>query len=193
MVLTQDDVRVHQWTKDEYYRIAATGVFNGRHVELIEGQVVDMSPMGTQHITGVDLTELALERAFGAGHFVRTQAPLDLGDGSEPEPDVMVLRGHPRDYAAAHPREAILILEVADTSLAYDQRDKASLYAKAGGPDYWVLNLGQRRLEVRRDPLPDSTQPFGYGYRSTTIFTEADGVAPLGAPQAEIRVADLLP
>jgi Uma2 family endonuclease len=96
-------------------------------------------------------------------------------------------------YKDAHPTTAVLIVEVAEASLTYDRTEKASLYAKAGIQDYWGLNLINRRLEVRRTPIVDSTQPFGFGYASVTILTETEFVAPLALAQAKIASADLLP
>ena len=135
----------------------------------------------------------ALRGAFGASAFVQTQSPIDLGELSEPEPDIAVIRGDARDYSQAHPRTALLIVEVAESSLDYDRTEKASLYAAAGIPDYWVLNLRDRRLEVRRDPVPDETQLYGYRYESVTVLNAGDFVSPLAAPGASIAIVDLLP
>jgi Uma2 family endonuclease len=95
---------------------------------------------------------MALARAFGEGWEIRTQAPIALDEASEPEPDVAVVRGGPRDYAAAHPAEPALVLEVALTSLDFDRERKSSLYACAGRPKYWIVNLVDRVLEIRRAP-----------------------------------------
>jgi len=153
--------QVHQWTRQEYYKMAEAGLFNGKHVELIAGQVIETSPMGSYHCTAVILTGDVLRRVFGQGCFVSIKHPLDLGQTSDPEPDVAVIAGDVRDYKDAHPTTAVLIVEVADTSLAYDCTTKASLYAKAGIPDYWILNLMDRQLEVRRDPVADPTRGDG--------------------------------
>ena len=110
--------RVHQWTRDEYYKMAAVGLFDGKHVELIEGQVIEMSPMGSRHRTTTTLTGDVLRLVFRPGYFVSIQCPLDLGEVSEPEPDVAVIPGNVRDYTDAHPTTAVLVVEVADTSLA---------------------------------------------------------------------------
>lgn len=185
--------RAHLWTRGEYYKMAEAGLFEGRHVELIEGQVIEMSPMGSLHATAVALTARALEKAFGQGYFVRWQIPLAASEISEPEPDVAVIAGDVRDYREAHPTTAFLIVEIADTSLAYDRTHKASVYAKAGIADYWVVNLIDRQLEVRRNPLPDAAQPFGFGYADVKILSAADSISPLSMPQATVAVADLLP
>ncbi|OGG43665.1 MAG: hypothetical protein A3F84_25800 [Candidatus Handelsmanbacteria bacterium RIFCSPLOWO2_12_FULL_64_10] len=185
--------QIHLWTRGEYYKMAEAGLFEGRHVELIEGRVVEMSPMGSLHATAVALTARALEKAFGQGYFVRWQMPLAAGETSEPEPDVAVIAGDVRDYREAHPTTAVLIVEVADTSLAYDRFEKASLYARAGIPDYWVLNLIDRQFEVRRNRGPDAAQPFGFGYADVKVLSSVDSITPLSMPQATVSVTDLLP
>lgn len=182
-----------RWTKHDYYKMAEMGLFNGKHVELIEGEVVEMSPMGPPHITSVTLTGDRLRRVFGQGFFVRVQGSFDAGELSEPEPDVAVIRGNVRDYKDAHPTTAALIVEVAETSLAYDRADKASLYAKAGIEEYWIVNLVDNQLEVHRQPAPMPDQPFGFGYASVIVLKPTDTVSPLAAPHAIVAVADLLP
>lgn len=124
---------VHMWPRSEYYKMAEAGLFAGKHMELIEGQVIEMSPRGSPHITSLTLKGDALRNAFGAGYFVRIQGPLDMGEISEP--DVAVIRGNVRDYAESQPATAVLIVDVAETSLDYDRENKASLYAKAGIAD----------------------------------------------------------
>lgn len=178
--------QVHLWTRDEYLKMAEIGLFEGRRVELIEGQIIDMTPMGSEHITCITLADDALRKAFGTGYFIRIQGPLDLGELSEPEPDLAVITGHVRDYRESHPTTAALLIEVSDTTLTYDRRNKASLYAKARIRDYWIINLNDRQLEVYRNPTNDT-------YMDRQIV-KADGtITPLAAPQSVIAVADLLP
>jgi Uma2 family endonuclease len=112
---------------------------------------------------------------------------------SEPEPDVAIIAGNVRDYVDAHPTTATLIVEVADTSLAYDRTIKASLYARAGVADYWIVNLIERQLEVYRRPTRDAAQPYGFGYAEMTVYTAAERVTPLALPLASVAVADMLP
>jgi Uma2 family endonuclease len=185
--------RPRRWTREEYYRLAELGLFRGQRVMLIDGEILLMSHAAAPHAAATTLTEDALRGAFGAGFTVRVQQPLELGRSSDPEPDLAVVGGGPRDYAAAHPTSALLIVEVADTSLAFDRTDKASLYAAAGILDYWIVNLIDRQLEIRRSPRPDHAQPFGAGYVILTVHSPSDVVAPLSVPQAQIPVADLLP
>jgi Uma2 family endonuclease len=182
--------RVHRWTKDEYYRAAE--LLNEGRVELLGGEIIDMSPIGPQHAVAVVLAHRALERAM-PDFYVRDQLPFDASEDSEPEPDLAVLAGSPRDHRDAHPKQVALIVEVADWSVNYDRGRKASRYAASGVPDYWVMNLPQRQLEVFRDPRPDPTQPFGFGYASHTVVPADGTISPLVAPQAIIHVRDLLP
>lgn len=152
-----------------------------------------MSPQNSPHYTAIRLTEEALRTAFGASYDIRVQGPLDVSLSSQPEPDLAVVRGTARDYASAHPSTALLVVEVAESSLAFDRGEKASLYASAGIPEYWIVNLSDRRLEIYRDPIPLAGQPYGYGYRSCTHYLAADTVSPLAAAQGAIKVTDLLP
>jgi Uma2 family endonuclease len=182
-----------KFSKAEYYRMAEMGFFNGQRVELIDGEVVLMSPQEAEHATAVELVARVLEEAFGEGYHVRDQKPLDLGEGQEPEPDAAVVAGSPRDYSQAHPKTAVLVVEVAMSSVDYDRAVKGSLYAKAGIPEYWLLNLRERRLEVFREPVPMPEQIFGFGYKSMRIYLPEETVSPLAKPDAQIKVADLLP
>ncbi len=182
------------WTREEYYKMAEGGVFQpGEKVELIGGKVITMVPQDSPHYTAIDLAKEELRKIFAAGYVVRVQGPLDLGLISQPEPDVAVVRGTIRDYAKAHPNSALLVVEVSESSLAYDRGIKASLYASAGIPEYWVVNLVDRRLEISRDPIMMPGQPHGYGYRTCTQYLATDAVTPLAAPQGMIAVVDLLP
>lgn len=192
MDITTAEPRLHLWTKDEYYQMAEMGLFDGKRVELIGGQVLEMSPMRSGHATATMLVAQAIERILPAGYFSRVQLPLSVSDISDPEPDVAVITGAIRDYTDAHPHTAALVVEVADSSLDYDRTEKASLYASAGVKEYWVVNLPQQRLEVFRSPIEDASQPFGFGYASRRILTGDESIQPLLAP-ASLSVADLLP
>jgi Uma2 family endonuclease len=185
--------QVHFWNRTEYYKMAEAGLFEGKHVELIKGQVIEMSPMGGLHATAVALVGRALEAAFGPGYFARWQMPLDVDELSEPEPDVAIIQGDVRQFKDAHPKIAVLIVEVAETPLAYDRTQKASLYAKTGVADYWILNLSERRLEVRRQPVLDASGSLGFGYSDVRVLAEGDYVSPSAKPDARVAVSDLLP
>lgn len=180
-----------RWTRDEYHKVAALGVFADERVELIGGQIVTQSPQGSEHVAATDRVAEKLRDIFGAGFWVRMQFPLDLGQLSEPEPDIAVVRGRREDYTD-HPTTALLIVEVSDTTLAYDCGAKASLYAAAGIDEYWIVNLNDRQLEVFREPVADPAMTFGHKYNSRTILKSGDTVSPLAAPRASLHVNELL-
>lgn len=180
-----------RWTKAEYYRMAELGWFHGQRAELIEGEIVVLSPQKFAHGQVADRATEILRGAFGANFWAPMQLALNLGPKSEPEPDVSVVPGRREDYHD-HPNTALLVVEVSDTTLAYDRAEKASLYASAGILDYWVLDLVHRRLHVYRDPAPDATRPYGYGYKTVSSLQPGETVVPLAAPSARILVADLL-
>jgi Uma2 family endonuclease len=152
---------------------------------------VVLSPQNWPHASTVDRVGEALRRVLGIGFWVRMQFPLNLGT-SDPEPDVSVVVGQREDYSD-HPTTAVLIVEVSDSTLAYDRGRKASLYARAGIADYWIVNLVDNQLEVRRDPRPDATQHYGHGYANVTVLVPPAVVNPLALPNASLAVADLLP
>ena len=180
------------WTKDEYYRLGDLGFFNGQRVELIEGEIMVLSPQNWLHGSTTDRVAEVLRQSLGGGSWVRMQLPLDLGLIIEPEPDVSVVPGQREDYTD-HPTTALLVVEVSEATLAYDQGDKASLYAAGRIIDYWVVNLVDRQIEVYRNPTADSSQRHGHRYADVTILTRADSVRPLAFPAVSIPVADLLP
>ncbi len=187
-------VQVRHWTRDEYQKMGEAGIFPpGERVELIEGKIIKMIPQRSFHAAGVRLAQDTLREAYGPGFDVRPQLPLSLGLDSEPESDTAVVRGEARDYVKAHPTTAVLVVEVADTMLEFDPGPKARLYAKAAIPEYWIVNLVDRLLEVHRDPVPLPGEPGSYGYRSIQRFAPHDSVKPLSAGARAIRVADLLP
>ena len=130
-------VQLRRWSRQEYDRMIDAGVLTTQdRVELIDGEIVTTPPQKTQHAAAACLVATALRHAFGEHVDVRRQLPLALDAASEPEPDVAVVAGSPRDYRDAHPATALLIVEVADSSLEFDRTTKASLYARAGIPDY---------------------------------------------------------
>jgi Uma2 family endonuclease len=183
--------RPWKWTREQYYKLGELGFFHGKRVELLFGEIVEMSPIGWLHRVACRKTAEALERAFAGVGWVDRSEPLDLGN-SDPQPDVAVIAGRFEDYTT-HPTSALLIVEVADTTLAQDTTTKAELYATAGIADYWVLDLTKRVLLVFRDPVP---LPAGLGataYRTQLTLNPTDRVSPLAASASSILVSDLLP
>jgi Uma2 family endonuclease len=180
-------IEMRRWTRDEYDRMIAAGLFApGERVELIDGEILQVAPQGSFHATAVQLAGDALRVAFGCGFHVRTQLPLAFDPASEPEPDVAVVPGVPRDYREAHPTNALLVVEIADATLVHDRQRKGSLYARAGIREYWIVNLVDRCVEVYRDPLQAR-------YGSSRRCLPGDHITPLAAPESKISVADILP
>ncbi|MGH2350358.1 MAG: Uma2 family endonuclease [Chloroflexota bacterium] len=189
-----DAPRLRRWTRAEYYRMAEAGILGeDDRVELLEGEIVEMSPIGSPHAAGVELASAALSFAPQYGYYVRHQQPLSLGVTSDPQPDLAVVKGGPRDYVSGHPTSAMLVVEVADPSLPEDRRRKAGLYAACDIPDYWVTDVNGRQLEVYREPVKDPTAPGGGRYQRLETFKPGDSITPLFAPDHSIAVDDLLP
>ena len=186
--------QVHRWTRHEYERLIDHGLLGEDDpVELLDGLLLVKEPQHSLHRTAVLLVTKAVERAFGDGWFVQTQSPIVLGDRSEPEPDVCVVRGSPRDYVDAHPRRSALVVEVAQSGLRTARGRKAAAYARAGIEDYWIVNLVDGVLEVGREPARPGPARPRWGYAVIETLGADSVIAPLAAPSAGIRVADLLP
>jgi Uma2 family endonuclease len=176
---------VKLWTVEEFHRLGELGLFEGRRAMLIHGEILEEGPMNPPHAIASTKTEDLIRELFGRTYHVRVQKPLVFGLTIDPEPDVAVVPGRPADYTT-HPSTATLVIEVSDSSLKYDTMEKVELYAAAGIPEYWVLDLNSRQLLVFRDPTAN-----GYG---TKFTVPADGsVSPLAVPAASVKVAELLP
>lgn len=188
---TNGEPKTIRWTRNEYYRMAELGFFEGKRVELIKGEIIEMSPMKSAHATAISLAVEVLGKIFNKGFVNRTQLPMSLGKTDEPEPDVAVVEGKVRDFSESHPKVASLIIEVSETTLKYDRTEKASLYAENKIEDYWILNLKDRCLEVYRRPVKD--KKLGFIYTEILVVTENETVSPLAKPTAKIKIADILP
>jgi len=176
-----------RWTREEYERLVAAGFFQPEErLELVDGLIFEMSPQRPPHAVAIRLARRALERIFTEGFDILVQMPLALDDDSEPEPDLAVVRGNDtREILSSHPTTAVLVIEIADSTLRHD-RDKAALYARVGIPEYWISNLKERCLEVLRVPQDGV-------YRARIILWARESVSPLARPEAVIAIADLLP
>lgn len=185
---------LRRWSRHEYGRLIDHGFLDEDDpVELLDGLLLVKEPQHSPHRTAVLLVAKAVEQAFGEGWFVQTQSPITLDDRSEPEPDVCVVRGSPRDYVESHPRRPALIVEVAESGLRLARGRKASAYARAGIADYWIVNLIDRILEVHREPVRPGPARRHWGYAAIETLGAGVIVSPLAAPLARISVADLLP
>jgi Uma2 family endonuclease len=180
-------IEVRRWTREEYDRMNAAGMFAaGERIELVDGEILRMTPQGSMHATALRLLEDALRKKLGPGFDIRGQLPLALGPSSEPEPDLAVVPGSPRDYKDAHPGGALLVVEISEATLDYDRHRKGSLYARAGIEDYWIVNLIEHCVEVYRDPGQG-------GYRTRQVVRAGGRLAPPAAPLVFIAIDDILP
>jgi Uma2 family endonuclease len=177
------------FTVEQYFALVDEGRLDpDDRVELLEGVVVSMSPANSPHATAVHLVAEALHAAVGERAAVRIQAPLVLGRRSVPEPDVALVTGRTRDYTKAHPTTALLVVEVADSSLGQDRLTKTAIYAAAGIPEYWIVNLREDTIEVHRMP-----ERAGRRYGERDIARAGDRLALAVLPGVEVAVADMLP
>lgn len=167
----------------EYEKLVDLGAFEDEKIELLEGVLVPMSPVGFPHCFSVQaLTEL-LVLALAGRATIRPQLPFAASDLSEPEPDFIVA---PRsDYLTGHPDEAHLIIEVSESSLAKDRGVKLRIYALRGVPEYWIVNLVDRRVEVHRDPEAS-------GFRTTLTYEPGDSIRLVRFPDVALRVSDFV-
>jgi Uma2 family endonuclease len=181
-----------RWTVSQFHRLWEEGYFDGRKAILLNGTVIETPIPGPLHNKGVGKVDYALKRIFLSGYWVRVQLPLELNLWVDPVPDLAVVPGAPDDYDV-NPSTAQLVVEVSDTTLALDLGDKALLYAAAGIPDYWVLDLGNRLLHVHRDSQQDATSISGFRFRRIDRINDTGSIAPLALPGMIIDVKDLLP
>jgi len=181
---------LYQMSVDEYERLADAEFLKDRRIELINGWLVKKMTTKPPHVVAVDASRAAIAEVLPPGWWLREEKPVRIPDFDEPEPDVSVVRGSRQDYRSRHPGPGDIefIVEVSDTSLSWDRREKLSAYARANVPTYWILNLVDRQLEV-------FTSPAANGYQTSQVFGPDDRV-PVVIDRCElgsITVADLLP
>ena len=176
------------FTAAEYHRMAQAGIFGeDDRVELIEGEIVEMTPIGSRHAACVDrLAQLAFERVSGRA-IVRIQNPIQMGEHSEPQPDLALLRPRSDFYAPAHPgpEDVLLIVEVAETSIEYDRDVKVRLYARAGIAEVWLVDLAGEGVEVYRRPVPQ-------GYQEVQRLERGQRVSSHAVSDLELTVDEIL-
>ena len=182
-------LKKRRFTIKEYYQMAEAGILTARdRVELIEGEVVEMMPIGVRHAGTVNRLASALWGALRDQAVVSVQNPVRIAAlDSEPQPDVAVLKPRPDFYASAHPEpeDILLIVEVMDTSTEYDRRVKVPLYARAGIPEVWLVDLTTDTIEVLRHPAGDR-------YSDARSLRRGDQVTISAFPDATLTVADIL-
>jgi len=177
-----------RFTTAEYYRMVAAGILGeDDRVELVDGRVVEMTPIGPRHAGCVKEITRLLYRALGDAVIIGVQDPVTLGDGFEPQPDVLVLRRPPEGFRRRHPGPAdvLLLIEVSDASLEYDRGTKVPLYARAGIAEVWIVDLDGARIEVYRTPS-------GEGYRDVRAVSRGEMLSPSAFPDVVIPAAEVL-
>jgi Uma2 family endonuclease len=193
----------HVISVDAFHQMGETGILGpADRVELIDGEIIDMSPIGVLHAAIVDVLARHFGRRAGEAVFIRCQNPLRLDDISEPEPDIAILRPRADLYTTAHPgpTDVLLVIEVADTSLAYDLGTKVPLYARHGVPEVWVIDAATRRTRVFREPAksPEVGRPAGSGYAEEVSVEPHEPVSCAGVVddaggRVVVELARLLP
>ncbi|OIN58702.1 hypothetical protein BLX24_14180 [Arsenicibacter rosenii] len=177
------------FTVDAYHRMAETGILSENdRVELIKGELINMSPIGVRHAACVNKLTYLLGQFIGQKAIISVQNPIRLNRYSEPEPDIMLLRPRSDFYANAHPtaNDVLLLIEVSETTLTYDRTTKLPLYAQADIPEVWIVNLAENQLEVYQTPTEAT-----YQHRRFLSLTETVSIAQLSIP--ELAVRDIIP
>ena len=178
-----------RFTVDEYYKMAEAGILDwDERVELLNGEIIEMSPIGSRHARSVNRLNRLLMTLLGTRTWISVQGPLRLNGQAEPEPDVMLLRWHEDDYGSAHPTpdDVYLLIEVADSTLDKDRNDKLPMYAQAGIPEYWIVNIPDGVIEVYAAPV-------GEAYQSREVFGVGESVSPSAFPDVSIPVDRVAP
>lgn len=182
------NVKTRRFSVEDYHRMIDAGILGKRdRVELLDGEIIEMAPIGGEHAACVDrCTHLFVQRVGDVAQ-VRIQGPIELDPYSEPEPDISVLRRRADFYSGGHPGpdETLLLIEVAQSSLAYDRLKKAPAYARRGVRELWIVDVAARVVEVYREPRPE-------GYASLQVVTATGTLRPLAFEGLEIAVADIL-
>lgn len=181
-------VKQRRFTAKEYHRMAKAGILlQDERLELIEGEILCMSPIGKWHASRVVRLIRWFDRRVGDRALVSAQNPLRLSPYSEPQPDLMLLKPSEDFYASREvvPGDVLLLIEIADSSSAYDRRIKMPLYAQAGVPEAWLLDLQGQRAGVHREPSPD-------GYRNVEWYERGSTLTALAFPDLPITVDELL-
>jgi Uma2 family endonuclease len=183
---------LHRWTPEEVMKMVAADVFEGKRLELIDGELFDMPPQENPHVAGISRTTRVLVAAFDESYWLTIQSTVRLPRGDMPEPDFSIRPGPASADKNVHPLP-LLVIEVSDTTLLYDQIVKSSLYAANGIADYWILNVVDRQVEVYRNPVPDPTRRHGYRYATVNTFPPGSKISPLAAPHLALEIDRMLP
>ncbi len=182
------DLMFHRFTVEEYHKLAEVNILHeDDRVELIEGRIIEMTPIGSWHAACVKrLIDLFAER-LKKRSIIGAQDPIDLNKQTEPEPDIAILKRRSDFYAERHPvpDDILLIIEVADTSIDYDKTIKIPLYAKSNIKEVWLVNLLENTVEVYIDPSPE-------GYKRIMQYQNNQTISPKSFPDIVVKVSEIL-
>jgi Uma2 family endonuclease len=185
--MTTSPTKLAKWAVEDYHRMIEAGILDDRHVELLNGEIVEMSPEGTPHAAYSQDAGDYLRSLLGSRVRIREAKPITLlPNNSEPEPDIAIVAPHPVAVYVQHhpyPEDIFWLIEYSDSSLKKDLEVKAQIYAAAGIREYWVINLKARELVVFQSPTPT-------GYQSKLTFT-GDSINPLAFPDVSVSVQQL--
>jgi len=187
-VLSGGLVAHHRFSVAEYHRMGEAGIFKpGDRVELIEGEIIEMSPIGSSHASRVKRLNALFSRRLGKRAIIQVQDPVVLNRSSEPQPDLAVLKPRADFYAARHPQpdDTLLVVEVSDTTRDFDRKVKLPLYARTGIREVWIVDLIDETIHVHRNPV-------GAWYRDVTQAQRRQRVALAAFPKLMFRVRDIL-
>jgi Uma2 family endonuclease len=185
--------KTRRWTRVEYERLVELGVFEGERLELLDGVLALREPQGSRHSAAIRAVLDALRTALGHAWQIDSQLPIALDADSEPEPDVAVVPRDPERYRHGHPGRPVLIIEVAESSYWIDHNYKASLYARAGVAEYWIVDVVRDTVEVHREPEASAAAVHGWHYGTVERLRPPATVRALIAPDVTIAVAEMLP
>lgn len=184
--------QVFKWNVGFFKKAGENGFFGDKRVELVEGEVIEMSPIDLPHWKTTIKVDRRLRSVFGFEYLIAVQSSLQFGEMSAPEPDIAVIKANIEELIEI-PSFAVLVVEVSDSTLSYDRNRKAALYASRGIQDYWIINLRDNQLEVMRQPRPTPNARYSHDFGFRQILDATQSVSPLEIPQISISVADLLP
>jgi Uma2 family endonuclease len=176
-----------RFTVQQYYQMSEANILTADdRVELIEGEIIEMAPIGSRHAACVDRLNRLLNRRLGEQALIRVQNPLYLGERSEPQPDIALVQLRADYYETGHPcpQDVLLLVEVADTTLEFDRSIKTSLYASVDIPEVWLVDLNSLAVEIYREPSPD-------GYKSVQIFQRNQTISAQAFPEVDFTAAEL--
>lgn len=177
-----------RFTADEYHRMGQVGILGeDDRLELLEGEIVEMAPRGSRHQAAVDRFTRLFSSLMADAAIIRVQGPVRLAEDSEPQPDLMLLRGRADFYSSAHPGpgDVLLVVEVSDSSTEYDREVKVPLYARHGVAEVWLVGMETETVEVYRGPAAQ-------GYQSVSQSVRGQGLSPEFFPGLELAVDDIL-